>query len=194
MVLSTYKRHNAQAFNVIYNRLNLSKRPQVEWWILEHFLPTFDGHALYQYVLKSAAWSQGDRQAQLERRYKAMICSIPIPTPTELYDFAISLYRVWLEIEGNTPAKPVPLMKRVMELMTRGNRELEPFCGSMTFQSLFNSQLPQFNDFEKFLDILVEAYSMVLHNGNVTPTYTATAAAPLAPPPPPPQSDIAALA
>ena len=69
MVLSTYKRHNAQAFNVIYNRLNLSKRPQVEWWILEHFLPTFDGHALYQYVLKSADCSQGTAKASGRRSW-----------------------------------------------------------------------------------------------------------------------------
>ena len=83
-------------------------------------------------------------------------------------------------------------MKRVMELMPRGNRELEAFCVSMTFQSLFNSQLPQFNDFDKFLGILVEAYSMVVHNGSNTPTRSAAVAAALAPPPP--QSDIAALA
>ena len=90
--------------------------------------------------IKKADWSQGERQEQLKRSYWAMVCSIPIPTPTELEDFATKLYDgVWLEIEGYTPDKAVPFMKCVKELMPRGNREVEAFCGNMGFQALFNS-------------------------------------------------------
>ena len=100
-------------------------------------------------------------------------------TPIELEVWMTDLYGVWLEIESKEPEKAVPCIKRVMKLMPRDNREVEAFCGAMSLQLLYNSNLPQFNDYEKFTEHFVEAYSMMLHNGKVTPTRFAAAAAAL---------------
>ena len=134
LVNATYKTHNASSFKVVYERLDLRNRPQMEWWIRKHFTPSFDGHALYQFVLKKADWSSGERQEQLQRSYWAMVCTIPIPTPTELEDLATKLYGSGSKSRGTCWRRPSPsIMKRGMELMPRGNREIEAFCGNTGF-------------------------------------------------------------
>jgi hypothetical protein len=131
----TYLRLNALAFRMIYFLLDLTQNSSVEWEIARYIAPTQDGHALYKLVLEAADTSKGELQAKVFDNYWKMKITQSVPSPLQLKNFGYALWANWLELEGSaaTALGAKQVMKHLMRLMPRGNKELwRPSSGTST--------------------------------------------------------------